>query len=43
MPRWSATVSVLFVVVRSIAEGAALAWLLRPLVQRLRARAAARR
>ncbi|MDC0671149.1 alkaline phosphatase family protein [Nannocystis radixulma] len=43
MPRWSATVSVLFVVVRSIAEGAALAWLLRPLVQRVRARARARR
>lgn len=43
MPRWSATVSVLFVVVRSIAEGAALAWLLRPLVQRVRARVRARR
>nr|WP_263429935.1 alkaline phosphatase family protein [Nannocystis pusilla] len=43
MPRWSATVSVLFVVVRSIAEGAALAWLLRPLVQHVRPRARARR
>ncbi|WAS98414.1 alkaline phosphatase family protein [Nannocystis punicea] len=38
MPRWSATVSVLFVVVRSVAEGAALAWLLRPLGTRLRSR-----
>ncbi|WP_434415406.1 alkaline phosphatase family protein [Nannocystis pusilla] len=38
MPRWSATVSALFVVVRSIAEGAALAWLLLPLSRRVRSR-----
>lgn len=38
MPRWTATVSVLFVVLRSVAEGAALAWLVRPLLTRMRAR-----
>ncbi|MDC0719514.1 alkaline phosphatase family protein [Nannocystis bainbridge] len=38
MPRWSATVSVLFVVVRSLAEGVALAWVLGPLLRRLRSR-----
>jgi hypothetical protein len=32
MPRWSAAASALFVVVRSVAEGAALAWLLRPVL-----------
>jgi hypothetical protein len=43
MPRWTATVSVLFVALRSVAEGAALAWLLGPLARRLRSRLAAAR
>jgi hypothetical protein len=30
MPRWTATASAAFVMLRSAAEGVALAWLLRP-------------
>lgn len=43
MPRWTAVSSVLFVLLRAVAEGAALAWLLAPVAARLSAIRARRR
>jgi hypothetical protein len=43
MPRWTAASSVLFVLLRAVAEGAALAWLLAPAAERVSAFLAGRR